>query len=223
MTEFYVEDGYFQAGSQSSYAFALYSNVVTGEKWDKVYQGFLKKIEEDKGGLRSGIFGMPWTYHILSEAGRNDLIFSWLTREENPSFLNMLTNGNQILSEWFDTSMGSHNHAMFSSYTTWLIEKVLGVQVQANITSASTIKFSPYFPKKMDYAKGTIETVRGSVITHWERKNNKVKIILKIPKGLNYDLQLNKIYRLQHKVLQDEGFYRTLELIISERVDVPKT
>ena len=221
MVEFYKEEGYFQTGSQSSYAFALYSNIVTGEKREKVLDNFISKIKQDKGVLRSGIFGMSWTPRILSEVGRDDIVFSWLTRKEKPSFLNMLTNGSKILSEWFDTSMGSHNHAMFSSYTTWMIEKLLGVQVKEDATSANRVKISPYFPKSIEYAKGTIETIRGQIMIHWERKNDEIEMVLRFPIGIEFEIDKN--FPVKRKEVKDEGFYRKLKLIASECVDIPKS
>lgn len=214
ISEFYQETGYFQTGSQSSYAFALYSNIVTGEQRDKVLSNFLNKIRNDDGVLRGGIFGMPWTYQILSEENCDSIVFSWLTREVKPSFLEMLSNGNKILSEFFDSSLGSYNHAMFSSYSIWMVERLLGIQIKSDAKGSNSLKISPYFPKTMSYAKGRVDTVRGEVSINWRKTNNIILMIVRVPKGIEFELQLNKNYQLLSKELQDNSFYIELKLSV---------
>ncbi|MCL2560333.1 MAG: glycoside hydrolase family 78 protein [Turicibacter sp.] len=215
--EFYHEDGYYQSGSQSSYAFALKSGLVDDALRDKIVQNYIAKIEADHGIFRTGIFGMPWTYQILSAAGRDDLVNSWLNRKEFPSFYEMASQGINVLREHFGSSdnanMGSFNHAMFSSYPTWLMERILGIKVADGAIGANKVVINPYFPEDMNDAKGHLDTIMGTITSQWVKKERRVEMILKVPIGMTYELQLAKSYRVE---IEEEhvGFYKQLTLNI---------
>lgn len=211
MTEFYHEDGYFQTGSQSSHAFALASGILDDEQREKVLQRFIVKIEQDKGIFRSGIFGMSWTYRILSEAGRSDIVNKWFNRETYPSILDMLSKGGNVLREHFDVNQGSYNHAMFTSYSTWLIEKIIGIKVTDQATHANKVKIAPYFPEDMSDASGYVSTINGTISSHWKRVDHIIQMNLKIPKGIKFELELNEPYQLKQT---DLSFYTELQVNI---------
>ena len=217
MAEFYHEAGYFQSGTQSSYAFALASGMLNDELRQRVLQRFVTKIEEDQGIFRTGIFGMSWTYRLLSEIGRDDLIYSWLNRKAYPSFFDMLSKGGDILREHFDVNQGSYNHAMFSSYSTWLIEKIIGIQIIDQTNCATQIRIAPYFPKDMSHASGHVNTISGTIFSHWKRTDDEsIQMRLKIPKGIEFELQLNESYQF----VQTSQSHSSCYTEINFRIDV---
>ena len=216
--EFYHEDGYFESGSQSSYAFALRSGIVGGARREKVLQNYVAKIEADEGILRTGIFGMPWTYHLLSESGRDDLTHAWLNRTEFPSFYEMASFGVDVMREHFgncegNTNMGSLNHAMLTSYPTWMMEKLLGIQIAADAKGADRLVVNPYFPEDMTFASGHLDTAHGRVSAQWTKEENRVSMTLTVPKSMTYALQLNDAYRAK-SIVENLGFYTEVKLKI---------
>lgn len=142
-TEFY-HDGVYGSGSQSAYAYALTADIVPLNDRKRVESAFVQLIETS-GFFSTGIFGMKMTYDLLTGLQRDDLIWKWLKRTEKPSFNSMLKLGNQTLSEYFDLVNGSCNHAMFSSYTKWMVNRLGGLTIQ----NATHFSFEPYLGQKV--------------------------------------------------------------------------
>ena len=188
--EFYQEGGFYQTGSQSSYAFALKAGL--GNR-TVLLENLIKQIERDGGLFRSGIFGNPWTQKLLSEAGRPDLVYQWLTRAEAPGFLEMLSQGGGISREHFDAARGSYNHGMFTSYSAWLVENILGLQWDS---SKGQLIVAPYFSEKLSWVKGGIKCRKGGVEVSYERFGNRVQMELIIPMSLSFEV----VYAGNHQI-----------------------
>lgn len=216
LAEFYNEAGYFQTGSQSSFAFALHANLIKGNTRYKVLKNFIEKIKRESGIFRLGIFGVSWTYKILSSEMHDDLILSWLLRKEQPSFLYMLSKNNNVLSEYFDDKLGSLNHAMFSSYTSWMMERILGIEITEHAHGSNVVRISPYFPDKMSYANGKLNTIRGLISANWVRAGENIEMQVLIPESMTYDLKFDHNRSLSFiNEIEIEPNYTKLEMIIT--------
>lgn len=82
----------------------------------------VRAIKAEGCVLTTGIFGTSFAFRLLAEYGYSELLERWLLREENPSLLGMLADGNGALIEMFDDPLASCDHAMFSSYDQWFYE-----------------------------------------------------------------------------------------------------
>jgi len=204
VTLFRNEDGSFSSGSQSSYIFALKAQLFKDEQEKNTLEGkLIQSIREDGGIFRFGIFGMSWAYQLLSDLGEDEMIYQWLSRTQEPNYLSMLENGNQTLGEYFPIKnkvaavQGSLNHAMFSSYTVWLMEKLVGISIKNKKGLKPEIKLSPYFAKDIAAVSGSLATIQGEVKVRWERTSNSDLVYsVVIPKSLDYDLAFGEDVRI---------------------------
>lgn len=203
------EDGSFASGTQSSTIFALKARLFRdAEEQRSLEVKLVQRINDDAGIFRFGIFGMSWAYTILSDIGEDDLIYNWLSRCQEPNYLSMLANGNQTLSEYFpvkngaNTVQGSLNHAMFSSYSVWMMEKLVGISVKKD----RSIQLAPYFAKDLTEIKGALRTMQGEIEAQWERiEDNTLMYTVTLPESLNYDLRLEDTYQIVKKEISDSG------------------
>lgn len=194
VNEFYNVEGSFGEGSQSSYIFALKANI--GANKELLYDNFIRKLREDKGVVRSGIFGMAWMYEILKNKDQS-ILFKWLSRKDYPSFSKMLENGANILSEYFtdDPEKYQHisrNHAMFSSYGSWFIDTVLGIRVKEKTSASNQIIIKPYFPEGVTFARGHLDTPHGKIKVSWEKSENGYIYRLYAPSSIDIDWGNNR-------------------------------
>ena len=63
------------------------------------------------------------------------------------------------------TVQGSLNHAMFSSYTVWMMEKLVGISVKKD----RSIQLVPYFATDLTEVSGSLLTSQGEIEAQWER------------------------------------------------------
>src|SRR5699024_6566960 len=121
---------------------------------------------EENNAFTLGIFGMAWAYQILPEYGYNSLIYNWLLKKDYPSYISMLSNGNLSLSEHFPTEKrrqtSSSNHAMFSSYSYWMITELVGIQ-EDTYNEEYLVQICPDFANDLEFIKGSLLTKYGLV------------------------------------------------------------
>ncbi len=191
--EFYDdEQQQFASGSTSSMIFALRTGLVADEAaW---YDKLIEVVKLRDGIFPFGIFGMSWAYEEMAERGDNKLIFDWLTRTSSPSYYDMVKTGNQTLSEHFageETFTGSKNHAMFSSYSAWLVREVLGFQPVGD-----KIRISPDTSLPIDWVRGCYRLPEGEI--KLELKKDKMTVtypqILSDKIDVNSELKTKIIY-----------------------------
>ena len=217
------ENGSFASGTQSSTIFALKARLFRdAEEQRSLEVKLVQRINDDAGIFRFGIFGMSWAYTILSEIGEDDLIYNWLSRRQEPNYLSMLANGNQTLSEYFpvkngaNTVQGSLNHAMFSSYSVWMMEKLVGISVKKD----RSIQLAPYFAKDLTEINGALRTMQGEIEAQWERlDDNGIMYSVTLPESLDYDLRLEDTYQIVKKEISDSGDDRQTITLILQTAD----
>ncbi|MBP1040245.1 family 78 glycoside hydrolase catalytic domain [Vagococcus sp. BWB3-3] len=206
--DYYNDEGYFQTGSQSSYIFALKSGIAENNK--EIYANFLAKIKQDKGVFRAGIFGMSWMYSILKQTD-SQLIYSWLVREPAPSLLSMLDNSG-IISEYFEPSLGSLNHAMFTSYSSWIIEKILGITINNNGLGERELSFSPFFNGELTFAKGGVTIPEGRIKVDWKKEKETYTIHLVAPASINVTFDIDQSFEIVSTL--EDGFSKKIQIVV---------
>lgn len=203
------EDGSFASGTQSSTIFALKASLFrdSGEQ-HALEAKLVQRIHDDAGIFRFGIFGMSWAYSILSELGEDDLIYNWLSRRQEPNYLSMLADGNQTLGEYFPvgtmdvTLKGSLNHAMFSSYTVWMMEKLVGISVKKD----RSIQLVPFFATDLTEVSGSLLTSQGEIEAQWVRTDaNNFMYSVTLPELMSYDLRVEGAFHIINKEIADSG------------------
>lgn len=174
-------DGTFADRSQTSYVFAIYFKL--SDKLDYLVGELANKIASETYEIKCGIFGISMAYEILNNYGYNDIIYKWL--HSSKGFASMLTEEDTSLKEYFgDNSKGSDNHAMFSSYTQWFYEGLGGIKVMDDSIGSDTILIKPYFEEDIQYVKTNYNSIKGNIVSNWERKNEGIELHLEIPFNL---------------------------------------
>lgn len=165
----------FGEGTASSWVFATKANLI--EEQDGV-EKIIQKIDEREGIFPFGIFGMSWVYDYLAKYQKDELILKWLLDNRLESYSQMFKDGNRTLSEHFtsdETFSGSHNHAMFSSYSSWMVKKLLGLNLKDKV-----LIFNP-FHTNLEYIDGSMKTAFGLI----KIEILKQKILLTVPKEID--------------------------------------
>ncbi len=193
------EDGSFSDKSQTSYVFAIYLKLVDDEY--AAIQRLAAMIENNGYLIRCGIFGQSFAYEILRGCGLNQVVYQWLMAEDG--IQSMLSDSSASLKEYFgDNQHGSCNHAMFSSYSSWLYQALGGISVKEDAIGSDKIIIAPYFCEEIDSVKCEHDTPKGKVICQWSRSGKKIKLVIHVPFNLTKcTLLLDKRYNINIKDL----------------------
>jgi Bacterial alpha-L-rhamnosidase. len=159
---------------------------------------------------------MPVLYRVLHENGYDDIVDNWLKQKSEVGFYNMLSNGNQVLSELFRNKHSSANHAMFSSYIQWYYEALGGIQISNSAVGCSDIIINPYFDKGTNHVDCQLKTVAGTIQSKWQRIDQQIELQLRIPKDITYHLNISDKYHTKSSNTITQGNYVLIRCLISE-------
>ncbi|MDR9366943.1 MAG: family 78 glycoside hydrolase catalytic domain [Balneolaceae bacterium] len=164
--------------------FALNGDLVPEEHREAVLDNLLHDIEVTSDGhLGTGILGTKHLVNVLPEEGREDVLHNIVTKTTFPSWGYWIENGATTLWESWNAE-SSHNHQMFGTVNEYLYKYLAGIQAPTNEGTAvgyKEIHIKPYIPDDVDWAEATLETVRGTVSSRWEKTDDGLILNVTLP------------------------------------------
>ncbi len=203
--EKYLNTGKIEHETQTANVLALYFGLTDNP--EREAEKLVRDIEEC-GHLKTGFVGTPYLLHTLTDIGRADLAYRLLFKKEYPSWLYPVTKGATTMWERWDgvkkdgsfatPEMNSFNHYAFGSIGDWLYTTVAGIDNDFNEPAYKHIIFRPLPLKELEFAKASIITENGEIISCWEYTGNECKFTFTVPEGSYATLYLDgKEYTLQ--------------------------
>ena len=144
--------------------------------------------------LDTGIFGTELVAKVLFENGYGEIETELLSREEYPSFGNMMKNGSTtIWEDWQNTR--SMSHPMFGSVTKYLFYYLLGIRQDKNSVGFEKVIIDPQPNRYSGDVEGYIEFDSGKLTVKTDMKNKSCEV--EIPDKINaYKIENGKEIKL---------------------------
>lgn len=177
---FFNSDGKsYSIGEQGTEAFALAIDAVPEEKKGQVLGYLLHHLMVNRQGhLDTGIFGTPVLLDVLTEHGHADAAYILINQRDYPGYGYMIDQGATTLWETWE-GKGSHNHPMFGSVSAWFYRVIGGIGIGK--PGFEEVVVRPYMIEDLQYARASVDTMRGQVTSAWERQAGKVILHVSIP------------------------------------------
>jgi alpha-L-rhamnosidase len=185
--------GFYDAGSQACQAFALHLGLVPEEEQAAALHVLAHDIVDlHQGHLTTGIFGTKYMLNALTDFGRADLADEIVNQRTFPGWGYMLENGATTLWEHWELSDNtySHNHPMFGSVSEWFYKGLGGVHPAPDAVGFDKILIKPQPVGDLNWVKTSYDSVRGKIVSDWERKGNRFKLRLRVPVGSSATVSL---------------------------------
>ncbi|MDO5571455.1 MAG: family 78 glycoside hydrolase catalytic domain [Bacteroidales bacterium] len=161
--------------------------VPEGEE-GKVFDNIINVTENDFAGhVSTGVLGIQHLMRGLTENGRGDLAYKLVNNETYPSWGYMINNGATTIWELWngntaDPAMNSGNHVMLlGDLIIWYFEKIVGIANSPESVGFKQILMNPYFPEGLASAKGSYESLYGTIVSDWKIDDNKLNWNISIP------------------------------------------
>ncbi|MFZ4507903.1 MAG: family 78 glycoside hydrolase catalytic domain [Fimbriimonas sp.] len=179
-------------GTQTSQAMALYTGIVPERSRPKVLAYLVKTIHDRNDHLTTGILGTKFMLEVLSREGHIDLAYKIATQPDFPGWGWMLENGATTLWEhWaFSDNTFSHNHPMFGSVSQWMLQSLGGIRPSASAAGSDFVEILPKVPAGLDWVKSSYMSVRGKIVSNWEREGETLRFEIEVPVGVAAQVQL---------------------------------
>ncbi len=152
------------------------------EDLDPLKAQLARLIEEKNFHHDCGMVGLPCLYTALNRCGLEEYAYRILTAEGYPGYREWLDGGATTLWEMWGSG-GSHNHHMYSSFMSWIMKTVVGIE--ASSPAYQEVVIRPFFFEKLDWAKGRIDIPAGGTVSvEWRREADGVHVSVSVPAGV---------------------------------------
>lgn len=178
-------------GSQTADAMALDFGLVPPGDEKAVADAIVRNMNEKSNGfMHCGIFGIGRIGSMLARNGKAQAAWDMLTRQGDNSFAWMWNTANattlwEILpvnekSEQIAAG-SSHNHPMQAGYDICFYEDIAGIRPDSSGYGFKIIRFQPLFTSQLQWAKATVESPYGTVVSDWTNKEGLLEWHITIP------------------------------------------
>ena len=195
---YFDQDGRLLDPTQTGAAMALEFGIAP--KPAKAAEQLAELIRNASGHLLTGFLGTSVVMQALCRNGYAGLAYDALLCEEYPSWLYAVGRGaTTVWEHWngvkpdgslWDPNMNSFCHLTFGSVAEWLFGFVLGIRQEPEQAGYEAFLMQPYIDRRLGFAEGSFETVRGTIRAGWKFQGPELRVFLEVPTGASARVEL---------------------------------
>lgn len=186
-----AKDGTCKSDRQTSVAMLIYYGVY--DDVSPLKEQLLRLIAEKDYHHDCGMVGMRRLFHALTMIGESETAYKILTSSGIPSYREWIEQGATTLWEYWPhyKHIDSKNHHMYSDFMSWILKNILGINFIGEGKSRTEI--SPFFPKGLDFVRGSTNTRFGKIAVEWERVKGEINLKISVPDGTEVYYKAQKL------------------------------
>lgn len=174
-------DNTYASGDQLYLALPLLVGVTPPELRPAVMKALEDKIMVAKNGhLDTGIHGTYFLLKLLTQMGRNDLVFAMASKTDYPGWGYMLANGATTIWEQWD-GKGSLLHSSFLCIGAWFIEGVAGIRLDNSQPGYKHFIIKPGIVGDLTWAHGEMDSIHGKIVSDWKIEDGRLSMDITVP------------------------------------------
>jgi alpha-L-rhamnosidase len=177
-------------GSQAAIATALYFGLVPDDRRQQMLAALIRTLEENGYRQTTGEVCFRMLVQTLADAGRSDVVFRMLDRDDPPGYGYMLKLGFKTLSETWDRPGSSMNHCMFGHAREWFQKSVLGIQQAPGSVGFQDILLIPEPVGDLTSAEGHYDSAYGRITSAWRVDAGAFEWQVSVPPNTSAVLQI---------------------------------
>lgn len=205
----------YGSGSQTSNAMALYMGLVEDKNRQAVFKNLIAGIKKNNNKVTAGDIGYRYLLKVLSDAGRNDVIFDMNSRSDVPGYGYQLAQGATALTEsWQALPTVSNNHLMLGHLMEWFYESLAGIKQAPNSMGYKNIIIQPQVVGTVTAAQAGYHSAYGVIQSSWKKEGKQFELTVTIPVNTTAQIILpsnNKINKPIHIGSGEHKFTVTLK------------
>lgn len=196
--EYITKTGRLVSETQTGCVLALHFGLAEETCRPRILKSLLQNLARHKNHLVTGFLGTPYLCHVLSENEAHEIAGKLLLQEDYPSWLYEVKMGaTTIWERWNslmpdgsidESGMNSFNHYAYGAIGDWMYQRIAGIRLLEPGYKKSRI--APEFIRGITWAKGSLETVYGTLSCAWSCENKKIKVDIVIPANTTATIKL---------------------------------
>lgn len=212
------EDGSIDCWLQSAYTLGIAFDLYP-EGLETAGAACLKSaVEFNDNHLNTGFVATPYLLQTLCDYGYADTAYKVLLQPTYPSWNYMFSHGATTMTEAWNTYYdngdgtyginGSLNHYGLGAVGAWLYEDVLGIKQDENNPGFKHFYLEPIVGGGLSYAKGSYESVYGTIVSEWSVEGNELVFRFLIPTNTSATVSLPSVEYQNMELQAGEYEYR---------------
>lgn len=176
------------AGScQTSQAIALRMGLFDDSEYKKAYSRLIDFIKEKDYHVWCGMLGLRHIFHVLFENGDADIALKMITREDAPSYGNMIKLGGTALFEATKQNgiQNSQNHHFYGDIINLFITKLTGININPDIDDTHNILISPVIPECIESSSASFDYKEGTLSVSWKKNDGYIYLTVNVPPSVH--------------------------------------
>jgi len=174
--------GFYDTGVQSAQAWPLAFGLVPAEHLPRVSTYLRDSVCHRQRRLTTGYVGTKFAIEALSLAGADDMVWKLANATEYPSWGYMLRSNRTTTCERWDGERGSLNHApLGAAIDEWFYWRIAGIRPDETAPGFERILFRPYLPPDLEWARASLRTLRGLIVSDWRKDGETATIRVTVP------------------------------------------
>ncbi|APU16102.1 alpha-L-rhamnosidase [Actinoalloteichus fjordicus] len=166
---------------QASNAVPLAFGLVPPESEASVVASLAADIRDRGDHLNTGCLGTSVLLPVLSAHGHADLAHALATQRSYPSWGYWFDNGADTMWEMWEADSRSRDHYFQGTVAQWLYENVAGLR--PGDAGYRDFVVRPDARVGVDWARVSLDTVRGTAAVAWERAGSGLRLSVGVPVG----------------------------------------
>ncbi len=171
---------------QTAQAICIYYGIFDECEKYQASKVLVDIIHEKNDHFDCGMIGVRTIFHVLSDCGESELAYKMITRDDYPSYGILIKAGLTCLPEDFLPenewdSPNSLNHHFMGDYTSWFIQRVVGIRVNPRFVSPDDFDIAPSFISQLDSAQAFYDAPCGRIEVKWERNGEEISLDVSAP------------------------------------------
>jgi alpha-L-rhamnosidase len=188
---------------QTAYVLPLYFNMFDEKAKKNAVDNLVRLVEKNDYCIGTGFPGTPYILFALADNGREDVALKMLLNDKCPSWLHEVKMGATTIWERWDglnedgvcpigddgtDTMISYNHYASGAVGDFLYRRIAGIEALSPAYKHFMIK--PIVSDKIKWAKGTLNTPYGEIVSDWRYRDNEFTINVSVPVGCQCELHM---------------------------------
>lgn len=183
-TFYHAQTGVYADGDQLDLAYPL----LTGSAPPALRPKLMAKLESElrrsgRARIGTGLVGTFVLLELLSEAGRNDLLYEMIATEAYPGWGHMLARGATANWESWDGRKGSRTHNTFNSVGAWFYRTLAGILPDPAGPGFRRFRIRPQPVHGISHVNASHESTAGLFSVDWEWTNRIFTLRIDTPDG----------------------------------------
>lgn len=189
--EWLEPNGRITTDTQTGYLLALAFDLLPENLRAAATNHLVEIIKALDWHLSTGFIGISHLNPQLTLAGRVDVAYRLLLRDDYPSWLYPVKHGaTTIWERWngwthqdgfFNPHMNSFNHYSLGSVGEWLFRHVAGIELDPETPGFQKFVLRPFLGEGLDFARGSYRTMHGEIVSDWKRTGDKLTWNIRAP------------------------------------------